>query len=571
MLQSFYTAFTGLSADKEWLSVISDNIANVNTVGYKAERAVFEDLLARSLTTFKSGAPVNREIGGGVFVSATVKDFSQGTFMNTNNPLDLALDGEGFFMVKGGDGLTYYTRNGQFRLDANGDLINMLGMKVQGWMLDESGNLAGAVGSINIPMDMPPKETTEIIFNSPSNLDSRVADAQVMENDSADIGSSFSHVGFDPSETNSYSYVNTVTIYDSLGNPHSLSYYFQKVDVNTWRIYTTVDGALTPIKLKFFDNTIDDNLYSYLEVQFDDNGQLIRSSIKAGYLLNYVYDTTVTKDANEGSFDVSTISAAIGSLHIKKVGRGGDEFLVNYHDSGVVRTLTVNNNGVTETHYIGDILDENGNKVGEIDYTAGRITLDDASIDTIIFDYEEPVDSTAVAGAPTPDNPVRCPLVTAYDTMTSPDPAQKNTVDVCAFIDGIKQLASDFIFYAQQDGNSKGDLMSIAVSEDGTIRATYSNGKVRDIARLAIANFKDKEMLVRKGSWLYVPNVQTFTPVIMPGGVISKVRSGMLEMSNVDIANEFINLITAQRAYQANARVITTDDQILQETMNIKR
>ena len=569
MLQSFYTAFTGLSADKEWLSVISDNIANVNTVGFKAERAVFEDLLARSMTTFKNGAPVNQEIGGGVFVSATVKDFSQGTFMNTNNPLDLALDGEGFFMVKGSDGITYYTRNGQFRLDADGNLINMLGMKVQGWMLDEEGNLAGAVGSINVPVDMPPKETTEIEFNSPSNLDSRVADAQVMENDSAQIGSSFSHVGFDPSQTDSYSYVNTVTIYDSLGNPHSLSYYFQKVDVNTWRIYSTVDGAITPMKLKFSDNTIDDNLYSYVEVQFDDSGNLIKDSIKAGYQVSYIYDTTATKSG--GSFDVSGINAAIGSIHIKKVSRGGDSALVNYHDSGVVRTITVDNNGTTETHYIGDILDANGNKVGQIDYTAGLITFDDASIDEIVFDYEEPVDSTAVAGAPSPDNPVKCPLITAYDTMTSPDADNRNTIDICAFIDGIKQLASDFIFYAQQDGNSKGDIMSVAVSEDGTLKATYTNGKVKDIARLAIANFKDKEMLVRKGSWLYAPNVQTYTPVIMPGGVISKVRSGMLEMSNVDIASEFINLITAQRAYQANARVITTDDQILQETMNIKR
>lgn len=78
-------------------------------------------------------------------------------------------------------------------------------------------------------------------------------------------------------------------------------------------------------------------------------------------------------------------------------------------------------------------------------------------------------------------------------------------------------------------------------------------------------------MLVRRGSSLYVPNQQVFTPIITPGGVISKIRSGMLEMSNVDISNEFINLITAQRAYQANARTITTSDQILQETMNIKR
>lgn len=99
----------------------------------------------------------------------------------------------------------------------------------------------------------------------------------------------------------------------------------------------------------------------------------------------------------------------------------------------------------------------------------------------------------------------------------------------------------------------------------------YSNGKVLDIARLAVATFKDKEMLIRKGNNLYLPNTQTFTPLITPGGIISKVRSGFLELSNVDISKEFINLITAQRSYQANARVITTDDQILQEAMNIKR
>ena len=138
-------------------------------------------------------------------------------------------------------------------------------------------------------------------------------------------------------------------------------------------------------------------------------------------------------------------------------------------------------------------------------------------------------------------------------------------------LDEIKQYASDFIFYAQQDGNSKGDLVSVSVSEDGVIRATYSNGKIKGIARLAVATFKDKEMLIRKGTWLFFPNLQTYTAIIVHGGIISKVRSGMLEMSNVDIANEFINLISAQRSYQANARVITTDDQILQETMNINR
>jgi len=413
MLQSFYTAFTGLTADKDWLSIISDNIANVNTVGYKAERAVFEDLLARSLVTFKNGAPANKEIGGGTFISTTVKDFSQGTFMNTSNSLDLALDGEGFFMVKDDAGITYYTRNGQFRLDANGDLINLLGMKVQGWRLDENGNMVGAVDSINVPMSIEPKETTTVSFKEPTNLDSRV-----------DVISST--VPLDPTDATTYHYVNSIVVYDSLGNPHDLSFYFRKVNVDTvndtttWQVYVYLDG----------------NSITNTDLTFDSGGNL-------------------------------------------------------------------------------------------------------------------------TSGSP----------ITVNATLTNGADNLSITVDMSQ----VKQVASDFIFYAQQDGNSKGDIMSIAVSEDGIIKATYTNGEVKDVARLAVATFRDKEILVRRGSWLYVPNVQTFTPIIMPGGVISKIRSGVLEMSNVDIANEFINLITAQRSYQANARIITTDDQILQETMNIKR
>ncbi|WP_163328077.1 flagellar hook protein FlgE [Desulfurobacterium thermolithotrophum] len=441
MLQSFYTAFTGLNADKTWLSVISDNIANVNTVGFKKENAVFEDLLARSLTTFKNGAPVNQEIGGGTFISATVKDFSQGTFMNTSNPLDLALDGEGFFMVKDNGGVTYYTRNGEFRLDANGDLINMLGMKVQGWMLDDNGNMAGSISDINIPMSIDPKVTNQMAFEEPTNLNSQAP----IINDSNGDGIQDTD-NFDPKDPTTYNYVNSLNVYDSLGNSHTLTYYFIHTDKqnNKWNVYAILDNNDTDKKL--------------LTLQFDSQGRIINASDGVN-TVTYTYDSTgnQTKSGTDPEVSFNVTNGAQSPMTVK-----------------------------------------------------------------VLFDK-------------------------------------------------VKQVASDFIFYAQQDGNSKGDIMSVAVSEDGVIKATYTNGKVKDIARLAVATFKDKEMLVRKGSWLYTPNVQTFTPVIMPGGIISKIRSGMLEMSNVDIASEFINLITAQRSYQANARVITTDDQILQETMNIKR
>ncbi|WP_200763817.1 flagellar hook protein FlgE [Nitrosophilus alvini] len=433
MIQSFYTGNSGLNANKTWLSVISDNIANVNTIGFKGERANFEDLISSSLTTYSnSGVPKNIEIGGGSFVNSTTKDFSQGTFQTTNAPTDLALDGEGFFMLKNEAAeLMYYSRNGQFRVDANGDLINQNGLKVQGWALDENGNLDGNMGSLNIPNSMDPKTTGEISFENPTNIDST---ATVIT------------AAFDAADSTTYNYVNSMTIYDSLGNPHTLSYYFVHTDAatNQWDVHVLLDNDTTQ------DFTI--------SLEFDSQGRI--TSVSDGTnTATYTYDAqgNQTKTGNDP------------------------------------RTSFTLSNGAT------------------------------TPLETNI----------------------------AFDHM--------------------RQLASDFIFYAQQDGNSKGDLMSIAVSEDGVIRATYTNGKVRDLARLAVATFKDKEMLIRKGDSVYLPNQQTFTPIIVPGGVISKIRSGMLEMSNVDISQEFINLITAQRAYQANAKTITTSDQILQTTMDIKR
>ena len=413
MLQSFYTAITGLNGNQQWLNVISDNIANVNTIGFKSERVTFEDLVAHSLTTFANNTPKNTEIGGGSFIALTTKDFSQGSFMNTNSPTDLALDGEGFFMVKDNQGTVYYTRAGQFRLNADGDLVNVDGMKLQGWTLDNNGNIAGALDKINVPYAINPTITTKINLVEPTNLDSR---------------SNVISATFDPTNSTTFNYVNSMTIYDSLGNPHTLSFYFQKTNESstgsTWKVYVYMDNDLTT---QVGSSTLN----------FDTNGNLT---------------------------------------------------------SGSPFTLSL----------------------------------------------------TLTNGA------------------TSP---QSITVDVSK----IKQVASDFIFYANQDGFAKGDLIGVAVAEDGIIKGMYSNGNVKNIARLAVATFKDKEMLVRKGNNLYLPNTQTFTPIITPGGILSKVRSGFLELSNVDISREFINLITAQRAYQANARVITTDDQILQEAMNIKR
>ena len=534
MLQAFYTGNTGLNSNKTWLSVISDNIANVNTIGFKQERVNFQDLISSSLTTYStSGVPKNSEIGGGSLAASTVKDFSQGTFQTINSPLALALDGEGFFMVKNPTAdLVYYTRAGDFRIDANGDVIDPNGYKLQGWTLDEGGNIAGAMGSINIPNSLSPTNTDSIKFENPANLDANVQAITAT---------------FDPSDPNTYHYVNTITTYDSLGTSHTLKHYFVKTDINTWKVYSQIDDRA----VLYTDGT---NNYASVELTFNGKGELTSGQYVS--IPNLNDPATATENSDDGVFTVGGGTPVLpGSVYISQDQNGNT---VQWSDDGA-----------------GNIVDINTGEIkGTISYDDGKITIIGAAGDgnnnsTLTLKYQDFNNATTAAITDLTN------IQTAVIDYSNPESRYLNTGAVDTQISedfiNLTQLDSDFIFYAQQNGSGKGDLLSMSVSEEGVIKATYTNGQVKDIARLAVATFKDKEMLIRKGNSLYLPNQQTFTPIIVPGGVISKIRSGMLEMSNVDISQEFINLITAQRAYQANAKTITTSDQILQTTMDIKR
>ncbi len=530
MLQSFYTGNSGLGANKNWLSVISDNIANVNTTGFKQERANFQDLVSSSLTTFSSsGVPKNKEIGGGSFVGSTSKDFSQGAFKNTNEPLSMALDGEGFFMVKNPSAnLDYYTRDGNFRIDANGDIINQNGYKLQGWMLDEQGNMAGAISSINIPNAIDPKTTQKIIYETPTNLK---ADDNVALDQDGNLKV------FDPSDSSTYNYVNTINTYDSLGTAHTVKQFFKKIDTNKWEMYTLIDDRAVTY-------TNSGTTYSAIEVNFDGNGRI--QSAKFANTVDNGTDQQIATGARSATLEKPTLP---GSLEIS--GTSNEK----WNDDGQ-----------------GHIVDvKTGEIKGTIDYSEGKVELYNDAPSDLTIKYKK-FDDTAVASSNINDvRDIKTDNI-RYDneySTTLNDGANSGALSLN--IKNFTQLTSDYIFYAQQDGSGKGDLMALSVSEDGVIKGSYTNGQVKDVARLAIATFKDKEILIRKGDNMYLPNQQTFTPIIVPGGVISKVRSGMLEMSNVDISQEFINLITAQRAYQASAKTITTSDQVLQTTMDIKR
>ncbi|WP_318486533.1 flagellar hook protein FlgE [Photobacterium leiognathi] len=219
---SFDIALSGLDATNVQLNTISNNIANVSTSGFKESRTEFS-------------AVYNGMQAGGVEVAAISQNFDKtGSITGTGRPLDLAISGSGFFVTKDHTGQTLYTRSGVFGSDKDNNIVSNNGAKLQGYIVDANNNLqAGAVGNLKITTaSLPAKVTDELAFVA--NLDARSSVIDPAINP------------FDPNSTDSFNSSYTSKVYDSLGNPHTVTQYFTKTNANEWQVNVVVDGAATP-------------------------------------------------------------------------------------------------------------------------------------------------------------------------------------------------------------------------------------------------------------------------------------------------------------------------------------
>jgi flagellar hook protein FlgE len=221
---AFQQGLSGLNSASKNLDVISNNVANATTVGFKGSRALFADVFANSL----SGAS-SSQVGIGSQVAAVSQEFGQGNVTATNNPLDVAINGNGFFRISK-DGAISYTRNGQFHLDANGYLVTSDSQRVTGYGVDAFANIV-ATTPIDIQIetaDIPPVATT--VFRFGANLDAGAAPPPAS--------------GFSTIDPTSYNNTTSGSVYDTLGNAHVFSYYFVKTPVvGQWNVYAAVDGT----------------------------------------------------------------------------------------------------------------------------------------------------------------------------------------------------------------------------------------------------------------------------------------------------------------------------------------
>ncbi|MBO5125674.1 MAG: flagellar hook protein FlgE [Spirochaetaceae bacterium] len=463
MMRSLYSGVSGMQNHQTRLDVIGNNVANVNTTGFKRGRVNFQDMISQQLSgaarpTTEVGGVNPKEVGLGVMTASIDTIFTQGNLQSTGVSTDVAIQGNGFFILKNGEE-SFYTRAGAFGLDSEGTLVNPAnGMRVQGWMAEELNgemvlNTAGSTEDIIIPVGTkdPAKATQNVDFacnlnkNTPEILDGA---------SEADIAKG--------------TWATEQKIYDSFGNQHMLSVSFTRVvgNPNQWQATVTVnpDGEV-PTETRVGLGTTDGTENTFL-VNFDNNGTLL----------------SVTDSA-------------------------------------------------------GNITNPEGEVVIQASFNVPEANPDDAG------------------------NPYRQTLNINLGTIGS----QKNTITQSA------SQSSTKAFY--QDGYTMGYLDNFKIDSTGTITGVYSNGTNRIIGQLALASFTNQGGLEKAGENTYVESNNSGMANIGTSGIAGKgsLLAGSLEMSNVDLTEQFTDMIVTQRGFQASSKTIQTADTLLDTVMNLKR
>jgi len=506
---SFQQGLSGLNGAAKSLDVIGNNIANSSTVGFKGSTTQFADVYASSLNGAAGNSP-----GIGVKVAAIAQQFTQGNIEATNNPLDIAINGAGFFRVESA-GVVQYSRNGQFSLDKSGNIVNAQGAQLTGYGVGINGQIsAGAPQPLRIDTaDQPPKVTSKIDIEL--QLDSR--------------SPQITKTPFNVDDSDTYTKQSPMSVYDTLGNPHTLSSFYVKTGPGTWDVYASMDGyensALKAAGVTQTNATVTGARTAWDGA--DAAGKAAALSSYATAAAEAVRAEAVKNDPAMSADDQAAIAAAAATAALVP---GTTPEQVNAAILGVLKvapakvgTLNFNTNGGLNMATSGNSAAMNGQF--KLDLQVVPSTGAELKI-PVTFDF---------AGT------------TQYGTTTSE-----------------KRL--------EQDGYKAGSLQRFSTGKDGVILGQYSNGQTKPLGQVILANFTNPNGLEPLGNntWAESSNSGGALLGIPNTGGMGVLQSSATEASSVDLTAELVNMITAQRAYQANAQTIKTQDSVLQTLVNLR-
>jgi len=672
----FNTAVSGLLAANADLGVVGNNIANASTTGFKSSRTEFADVYAASGGATGGGS----DVGSGVRVKDVAQQFSQGSVSFTNNNLDLAINGNGFFVLSDGDS-TEYSRSGIFGVDAQGTIVDSAGKALQGFGAGDTGVVAGGLGPLTIDTaNIEPQRTTNV--ESLFNLDASEIEPAVRGSNATSAGLAVGQVR--SGNTNGY--------------PSELVTF--ALDDGTSRVVTTVANASAEETASQFNLVagVSATAVSRAELQIlTDNGGLdislngVTLNVSTGpgsvdaqaiaVAINTLTNTTlpgitaihdaatntVSVTSNTGAdlmFGVASSGDPLDSVRV--AGTSGNDFILRGDGLGNGNNDGVANDGLNVT--IGGTLSlameegvavdsalndglatDNGSGLFEQDIIASPFvdnffdpidqdtynhttsvsvfdSLGNSHVLTMYFVKESSPNSWSLyttidgenIGEPNPalDPPFNTeptlagfrlqfnedgsldqeasdepnisywtPLnaegnrngaltgLTYANGATFPVSLDSQSSNFSIDISSVTQFGADFSVQDMvQDGYTVGRLADVDVADDGTIFTRFTNGQARVLGQVALANFANYQGLQPIGSTAWAETFESGTAVIgTPGSsALGQLQSGAVEESNVDLSEELVALIIAQRNFQANSKTIQTADAVTQSIINLR-
>ncbi|WP_144111470.1 flagellar hook protein FlgE [Paraburkholderia sp. BCC1886] len=499
----YQTGLSGLSAASSDLDVIGNNIANANTVGFKSGAAQFADMYANSVAT-----AVNNQVGIGTQLSEVQQQFSQGTITSTNQALDVAINGNGFFQMSD-NGSLVYSRNGVFQLDKNGYITNAQGLQLMGYGATSSGVVNTAQ---TVPLQVPttniaPQPTTKIA----ATLNLNAQDGLMLGTPTVTAG-----------KTNTGSLTTTgATITNTASGTNTDDYTVSFTGGN----YTVTDNTL---------GTSTSGTYSAGTAISLGNGQTISFSGTPADGDSYaVAPAPIAFNQNSSTtYNYSTSTTVYDSL-------GGSQAVNMYFAK---------------------------TSAGTWDVYAGTSSSTAQLVGTATFNTSGTLTGTTNADGSATSTPYAFNFtIPNTDGSSTPQPLTLNIAGTTQYggKDGVNSL--------QPDGYAAGTLTSFTIGTDGTLTGNYSNQQTASLGQIALANFANQNGLVNLGNNEFQQTQASGVAQISVPGATNHgtLQGGAVENSNVDLTSELVNLITAQRNYQANAQTIKTQQTVDQTLINL--
>lgn len=596
MMRALYSGVAGLKTHQTKMDVIGNNVANVNTTAYKSQSVSFSDVMYQT-TSYASGANATTGAGGvnamQIGLGSTTGAIStaistSGSAQTTNNPFDIMINGDSFFVVSDGSN-TFFTRDGSFYVDGVGNLcMRSNGYTVMGWQVDESTMTIkqDTVSSLQIMnadnMTYPP-EATSLAYVS-GILD---------KNDTNVTGTSGKSISLGFYDSLGYAYTAKMSIHQTNVKGE---YYVQLDDIIDSKgtslkdVYGTDDinsianiGGSINVAVSDTYNFKDNVSVTYKQMKYDTGdsgikwknaaGEDVATSAGAAYGVvensgnfvdtnGLVYKTkdaatnqttaeavlttnidTVSLDGGTTTYTIGELTSGFndGTLNMEDFFAGVDKDSVNDFTISETGVLTVSNKSINGAKLVyntdsGDFVGINGGKA-------------------ITFDFAEAFNGTSLKNF--------SDISIDFSSSTMHNNGGTSTIGMTS---GDKTGLGT--------GRKLGEMSSISISNNGMIYASYDNGQTKLLGQIAVANFANASGLMKEGDNLYSATLNSGEfdgigeDVTAGNGSLS---TGVLEMSNVDLAAEFTEMITTQRGYQANSRIITTSDSLLEELVNLKR